>query len=92
MKIDLGVHVDGFIAVVAHSYIVPGIHPTNPLSAADAAKRDNVISAAYTAAEVAVRLMKAGNTNAMVTAAIKQVLLFSFKLVIVLSHFQCTGL
>jgi curved DNA binding protein len=73
VKIDLGVHVDGFIAVVAHSYIVPGVHPTTAISAADAAKRDNVISAAYTAAEVAVRLMKAGNTNAMVTAAIKQV-------------------
>lgn len=66
-KIDLGVHVDGFIAVVAHTIVVPGdVQP-------DSAARTNVASAAWMAAEVAVKLIKAGNTNTQVTAAIKKV-------------------
>eukprot|EP00349_Pseudokeronopsis_sp_Brazil_P008842 CAMPEP_0202971776 /NCGR_PEP_ID=MMETSP1396-20130829/30741_1 /ASSEMBLY_ACC=CAM_ASM_000872 /TAXON_ID= /ORGANISM="Pseudokeronopsis sp., Strain Brazil" /LENGTH=455 /DNA_ID=CAMNT_0049701527 /DNA_START=21 /DNA_END=1388 /DNA_ORIENTATION=+ len=69
-KIDLGVHIDGFIAVVAHTIVVPG---EVTLSEGDVARRNNVISAAYAAAEVAVRLMKPGNTNSQVTAAIKEV-------------------
>lgn len=69
-KIDLGVHVDGFISVVAHTIVVGS---TTSLSESELARRNNCISAAYTAAEVAVRMMKAGNTNAMVTKAIKQV-------------------
>lgn len=70
VKIDLGVHIDGFIAVVAHTITVAG---EKDLSPADIAKRNNVLSAAYTAAEVAVRMMKPGNTNNQVTAAIKSV-------------------
>jgi curved DNA binding protein len=35
--------------------------------------RANVLAAAWAAAEVAARLIKPGNTNAMVTAAVKQV-------------------
>lgn len=74
IKIDLGVHVDGFIAVVAHTVVV-GLDVTNAESVATALAGDRakVISAAYVAAEVAVKLLKAGNTNQMVTAAIKQV-------------------
>lgn len=70
VKIDLGVHIDGFIAVVAHTVIVPG---EKNLSEAEVARRNNAISAAYAASEVAVRLMKPGNTNNQITAAIKQV-------------------
>ncbi len=70
MKIDLGVHVDGFIAVVAHTVVVGG---DGALTPEQIEVRNNVISAAYTAAEVAVRLMKPGNTNNQVTQAIKQV-------------------
>lgn len=70
VKIDLGVHIDGFIAVVAHTVVVSG---EKALSEAEIARRNNVISAAYAASEVAVRLMKPGNTNNQVTAAIKQV-------------------
>ena len=70
MKIDLGVHVDGFIAVVAHTAVVGNDSNMTP---EQLETRNNVISAAYTAAEVAVRLMKPGNTNNMVTQAIKQV-------------------
>jgi curved DNA binding protein len=69
VKIDLGVHIDGFIAVVAHTVLVG----SDSLTPEQVAARDNCISAAYTAAEVAVRTMKPGNTNTQVTAAIKQV-------------------
>jgi len=70
VKIDMGVHIDGFIAAVAHSVVVGN---TATLTPEQTALRNNVISAAYTAAEVAVRLMKPGNTNHMVTKAIKEV-------------------
>lgn len=70
VKIDLGVHIDGFIAVVAHTVLVGD---NGNLSPEQVAARDNCISAAYTAAEVAVRTTKPGNTNSQVSAAIKQV-------------------
>jgi curved DNA binding protein len=74
IKIDLGVHVDGFIAVVAHTIVV-GLDFSNAESIATAlaGQRGNVISAAYVATEVATKLLKAGNTNQQVTAGIKQV-------------------
>lgn len=76
-KIDLGVHVDGFIAVVAHTIVVPGTAAAADAekgeAAVDVTARANVASAAWMAAEVAAKLIKAGNTNAMVTSAIKQV-------------------
>lgn len=49
VKIDMAVHVDGFIAAVAHTVTVAG---GEPLTAEKQAQRDNTISAAYTAAEV----------------------------------------
>jgi methionine aminopeptidase len=70
VKIDLGVHIDGFIAVVAHTAIVG---TSASLTPEQVAVRNNVISAAYTAAEVAVRTLKPGNTNHQVTQAIKEV-------------------
>ena len=73
-KIDLGVHVDGFIAVVAHTIVVLGdVQPDSAAASVDSAARTNVASAAWMAAEVAVKLIKAGNTNTQVTAAIKKV-------------------
>jgi curved DNA binding protein len=67
----LGVHIDGFISVVAHTHVVGSADAV--LTADQILTRNNVISAAYTAAEVAVRLLKPGNTNTMVTQAIRQV-------------------
>jgi curved DNA binding protein len=63
--------VDGFIAVVAHTVLVGAA--AGALSPEQVALRDNCISAAYTAAEVAVRLLKPGHTNHQVTAGIKKV-------------------
>lgn len=70
VKIDLGVHIDGYIAVVAHTVIV-GMVP-NPEQPVTGPKAD-VLAAAWAAANVAAKLIKPGNTNAQVTAAIKQV-------------------
>eukprot|EP01038_Epipyxis_sp_PR26KG_P007036 gene7036-9608_t len=72
VKIDLGVHIDGFIAVTAHTALVgyPNIVPPEALATGP---RSNVVNAAYMAAEVAVKLLKPGNTNNMITSAIKSV-------------------
>jgi len=67
VKIDLGVHLDGYIAVVAHSLVV-----NNGTDAITGRKAD-VICAAHYAAEAAHRLIKAGNKNTQVTEAIGQV-------------------
>uniref|UniRef100_A0A669ETG9 Proliferation-associated 2G4, a n=2 Tax=Oreochromis TaxID=8139 RepID=A0A669ETG9_ORENI len=60
VKIDLGVHVDGFIANVAHSFIVG-----NPVTG----RKADVIKAAHLCAEAALRLVKPGNQNTQVTEA-----------------------
>ena len=56
VKIDLGAHIDGFIAVVAHTVVV-GSSKDNKVKgrAADA------IMAAHLASEAALRLVKQGN-------------------------------
>jgi curved DNA binding protein len=74
VKVDLGVHVDGYIAVVAHTVIVreagaAAAAATEP----EAGPRANVLAAAWTAAEVAARMIKPGNTNEQVTQAVKKV-------------------
>ncbi|XP_038131162.1 proliferation-associated protein 2G4a [Cyprinodon tularosa] len=64
VKIDLGVHVDGFIANVAHSFVV-GANKENPITG----RKAEVIKAAHLCAEAALRLVKPGNQNAQVTEA-----------------------
>ncbi|XP_077947835.1 proliferation-associated protein 2G4-like [Gasterosteus aculeatus] len=58
VKIDLGVHVDGFIANVAHSFVV-GASKENPITG----RKADVIKAAHLCAEAALRLVKPGNQN-----------------------------
>jgi len=60
-KIDLACHIDGFIAAAAHTVIVGGDKVED--------KRADVITAAWTAAEAALRLVQVGNTNSQVTEA-----------------------
>jgi len=62
-KIDMACHFDGFIAAAAHTVLVGG-------EKADGDRRADVIHAAWTAAEAALRLVKVGNTNTIVTQAI----------------------
>ena len=65
VKIDLGVHIDCFPVVLAHSVIVDG--------KTDHAERLKVASAAWTALQAAVRCLQVGKTNTEVTKVIGQV-------------------
>lgn len=65
MKIHLGAHIDGFAAVTAETIVV-GATPENPVTG----RRADVLKAAYTAAEVAMRLIKVGAKNWAVTDAV----------------------
>ncbi|KZV38499.1 hypothetical protein F511_35607 [Dorcoceras hygrometricum] len=65
LKIDMGCHIDGFIAVVAHTHVLS----EGPVTGRAA----DVIAAANTAAEVALRLMRPGKKNKDVTEAIQKV-------------------
>lgn len=70
VKIDLGCHVDGLIAVAAHTVRV-GV--SGPLTDKVEGPMADCFHAAWAAAEVAAKMIKPGNTNAMVTAAVKKV-------------------
>lgn len=61
-------HIDGYIAVVAHTTVVDP-EPEAPVTG----KAADVVVATHTAASVAARMIKAGNTNTQVTAALKRV-------------------
>ncbi|GMI79930.1 A. THALIANA ERBB-3 BINDING PROTEIN 1, ERBB-3 BINDING PROTEIN 1 [Hibiscus trionum] len=65
VKIDMGCHIDGLIAVVAHTHVVKD----GPVSGRQA----DVIAAANTAAEVALRLVRPGKKNKDVSDAIQKV-------------------
>jgi curved DNA binding protein len=71
VKIDLGCHIDGFIAVVAHTVVVPAegsaAETPFPEQTGDAA---DVLACAHQAVEVCARLIKPGNTNLQVTEAL----------------------
>ncbi|TRY54340.1 hypothetical protein DNTS_021314 [Danionella cerebrum] len=56
VKIDLGVHVDGFISNVAHSFVV-GASKDAPVTG----RKADVIKAAHLCAEAALRLVRPGN-------------------------------
>lgn len=70
VKIDLGCHVDGYIAVSAHTVIV-GLVP-NP-EALISGPQANVMHAAWTAAKLASRMIVPGNTNTQVSDACKKI-------------------
>lgn len=65
-KIDLGVHIDGFIAQGARSLIIGKPAEAN-------SKRSNAFLAAHTAFNAAVRLLREGKTNTQVTETITQI-------------------
>jgi len=68
VKIDLGVHIDGFIALAAHTVVV-GASKENKLTG----RKADVLLAAHYATEAALRLVKQGNTNTQVTEAVNKV-------------------
>eukprot|EP01083_Nonionella_stella_P228374 809398_1 len=69
VKIDLGVHIDGFAALVAHTVVVPDPAAPGPISG----KKANVIAACYTAAEAVLRLIQPGVKNNRVSEYITKV-------------------
>lgn len=69
VKIDLGVHIDGYIAVVAHTVIV-GTPAVTPITGA----RANVFHAASNLAKLTCKMLKPGNTNVQVAEALNKVL------------------
>lgn len=64
VKLDLGVHVDGYIAVVAHTVI---------LSEAKKSRAADALLAAHYCAEAALRLVKPGNENTKVTDVVTKI-------------------
>ncbi|KAG8191236.1 hypothetical protein JTE90_003249 [Oedothorax gibbosus] len=68
VKLDLGAHVGGFIAVVAHTVVV-GASKENKVTG----RKADVIRAAHCAAEAALRLVKPGGDNNSVTDTIQKV-------------------
>ena len=65
-KIDLGVHIDGYIAVVAHTVVVGN-------GGVATGRKADVLAAALTASECAKSMLKAGVKNSEITAMFAQV-------------------
>ena len=84
VKIDLGAHIDGCIAVVGHTLVVGGGNPTAPVTegetkvaATDGDKATgtyaDVAMAAYKAGQLCLTMMVPGNTNTLLTETIAKV-------------------
>jgi len=67
VKIDLGVHVDGYIAVLAHTTVC------SASGEVATGRKADVMQAVWTASECAVRMFKEGMSNTEVTAMIAKV-------------------
>jgi len=70
VKVDLGVHFDGYVSQAAHTIICGH---TGPVQTAVQGRMADVICAAYFASECAIRLLRPGKTNADITKAIEEV-------------------
>lgn len=68
VKLHLGAHIDGFASVAAETLVV-GATEDEPVTGRQA----DVIKAAWHAAEIAMRLVKAGNKNWAVTDVVNKV-------------------
>lgn len=66
IKIDLGVHIDGYIAVVANTVLLGA----SGLETTITGRQADVMAAAYTAGEAAIRLLKEGKKNSDISNAI----------------------
>lgn len=64
----MGAHVDGFIAVVAHTIVI-GASSENKVTG----RKADAILAAYTASQAALRLLKPGNGTYTITDSVQKV-------------------
>merc|ERR1712168_100977 len=69
VKIDLGAHIDGFIAVVAHTLVVGVNKDSNQLTG----RKADAMMAAHLASEAALRLVKPGNETYEVTDTVTKI-------------------
>ncbi|KAF5286835.1 hypothetical protein FQA39_LY00368 [Lamprigera yunnana] len=67
-KVDLGAHLDGYIAVVAHTIVI-GASSDNKVTG----RKADVILAAHYASQAALRLLKPGNETYAVTNAVQKI-------------------
>ena len=68
VKIHAGAHIDGFASISAETLIV-GVTASEPATGRQA----DVVKAAWTAAEAAMRTIKSGNKNWAVTEIVNKV-------------------
>merc|ERR1712241_393601 len=68
VKIDMGAHIDGFIAVVAHTLVV-GSSASDPVTG----KKADALLAAHLCSEAALRLVKPGNETYEVTETVQKI-------------------
>jgi len=68
VKLDLGAHIDGFIAVVAHTHVV-GQNNKTPVTG----RKADAILAAHLASEAALRLVRPGNETYEVTDTVSKI-------------------
>lgn len=68
VKIRLGVQIDGFASIVSETIVI-GASKAVPVTG----EKADLLTAAYKASEVALRLLKPGNKNTDVTKAVAQV-------------------
>jgi len=68
VKIDMGAHIDGFIAVVAHTLVI-GASAESPVTG----RKADAILAAHLASEAALRLVKPGNETYEVTETVSKI-------------------
>merc|ERR1711881_139899 len=68
VKIDMGAHIDGFIAVVAHTLVI-GATAESPVTGSKA----DALMAAHLASEAALRLVKPGNETYEVTETVSKI-------------------
>jgi len=69
VKVDVGVQIDGYPAVAAHTFVVKAKGSTDPILG----KKADVILAAYYAAEAAMKCIKPGVVNSKITETVKMV-------------------
>lgn len=68
VKLHIGAHIDGFAAVSAETLVV-GATESDPVTG----RRADVLKAAWSAAEIVMRLVKVGNKNWAITDAVSKV-------------------
>lgn len=69
VKIDLGCHIDGYLSLGAHTVVLPNEAGDKVVTGTKA----DVLAAAFTAAECAIRMLKPGVKNTAVTSMIAKV-------------------